>query len=259
MPWVCAALDICRRNGEGRAPARGEERRAGIGDVGREEARRARVERVEPAGKLGSKDGKIGLGHHEEVGERGLARRLGKALDRRGAGHRIDQGDDPRQSQRVVEHRIGAERVKDRRRVGEPGGFDDDAAERLDVASLAPIDQAAQGPRQILPNRAAEAPAGQFDDAPVDKIDEVMVDRDLADLVDDDRGVGKRGGGERAAQQRRFAAAEKTGQHRHGHGLGFGHRVLNYRGDYRGPGVPAADRSTPAPARQAPPSKPCAI
>ena len=46
--------------------------------------------------------------------------------------------------------------------------------------------------REILAHRAAQAAARQFEHLALDEIDEVMVDRDLADLVDDDGGVGKR-------------------------------------------------------------------
>ena len=62
-------------------------------------------------------------------------------------------------------------------------------------------------------------------EAILDEIDEVMVDRNLADLVDDDGGVGERRRGQSPAQQRGFAAAEKTGQHRRRQGLRFGHAL----------------------------------
>ncbi len=57
--------------------------------------------------------------------------------------------------------------------------------------------------RQILAHRAAQAAAGQLQDLAFDEIDEVVVDRDLADLVDDDGGVGKR----RVGQARGAAAS----------------------------------------------------
>ena len=57
--------------------------------------------------------------------------------------YRIDQGDDPGQMQAMVEHRVGAEGVEDRRRIGETGGFDDDPAELPDLAGLAPVEQTA--------------------------------------------------------------------------------------------------------------------
>ena len=139
--------------------------------------------------------------------------------------HRVDQGDDAREAQALVEHRVGAEREQDRRRVGETGGFDDDAAKPPDLAGVAPLDEAAQRPRQVLAHGAAQATARQFEHLALDEIDQVMVDRDLADLVDDDGGVGKRRASQRAAQQRRFAAAEKAGQQGGRQGLRFGHAI----------------------------------
>src|SRR5581483_8826871 len=82
---------------------------------------------------------------------------------RAGAGHRIDQGDDPRERQARIEHRVGPEGVEDRRRVGEAAGLDDDAAERPHRAGVAPVDEVAQGAREVLAHRAAEAAAGQFE------------------------------------------------------------------------------------------------
>ena len=84
---------------------------------------------------------------------------------------------------------------------------------RISPASRRSI-RLAQRLGQILAHGAAQAAARQFQDLAFDEIDEVMVDRDLADLVDHDRGVGKCRVAQRAAQQRRFAAAEKSGQQR---------------------------------------------
>jgi hypothetical protein len=93
----------------------------------------------------------------------------------------------------VIEHRIGAERVEDRGRVGEPGRLDDDPEKPPDLAGIAPLDQAAEGPRQVFPHGAAETAARQFEHIPFDKVDKVMIDRDLADLVDDHRSVSEFG------------------------------------------------------------------
>ena len=82
---------------------------------------------------------------------------------------------------------------------------------------IAPLDQAAQGPRQILAHRAAQAAARQFQHVAFDEIEQIMIDRDLADLVDHHCGIAERRIDQPAAQQRRFAAAEKAGQQRHRH------------------------------------------
>ena len=140
---------------------------------------------------LRAKRGQIRLGDHQNIGERGLPRRLGKTVEALRAIDGVDQRDDARQMQGMIEHRVGAEREQDRRRVGKASGFDDDPPKPPDLACLAPVKQGAQGARKILTDGAAQATARQFEHAPLDEIDEVVVDRDLADLVDDDGGVGE--------------------------------------------------------------------
>ena len=152
-----------------------------------------------------------------------MSSRLGKAIEALCAVHRIDQGDDPREMQTVIEHRIGTQSEQDRGRVGEAGGFDRDPAKPPDLAGSAPFEEAAQSARQVFADGAAQTAARQFEHAALDKVDEVMIDCDLADLIDDDSGIGERRRGERAAQQRRLAAAEKAGEHRRRQCLRFGH------------------------------------
>ncbi len=61
--------------------------------------------------------------------------------------------------QAVVEHRIGAEREQDRRRVGKPCRFDHDPAKTPDLAGFAPLQKAAQGHCEIFANSTTKAPA----------------------------------------------------------------------------------------------------
>ena len=197
-----------------------------------EDALGARVERVEACGKGRSEGGEIGLRDDKRVGDRDLACGFSEAVERRGALDRVNQGYDPAQAQPLIEHRVGAESKKDRRRIGETARLDRDAAERPKPPGVTPLDQVAQALRKILPHHAAEAATRQLEDAALDKIHEKVVDRDRADLVDNDRRIGKRGGGKRAAQQRRLAAAEKSGQQRH--------RQIVDSGDARHPGLAVA-------------------
>jgi hypothetical protein len=173
------------------------------------------IERGEARGERIVEWREVGLRDHQGVGDCRLPRRFGKAVEGRETGNRIDQGHHPAEPQAVVEHRVGAEREEYGSRVGEPAGFDDDPAEPSDLARVTPLDEAAQGLRQILAHRAAQAPARQLQHAAFDKIHQIVVDRDFADLVNDDGGVGEFRRGQGPAQQRRFAAAEKAGQHRH--------------------------------------------
>src|SRR5204862_27063 len=59
--------------------------------------------------------------------------------------------------------------------------------------------------------RAAHAPAGQDDRALVDPAHEVVVDRDLAELVDEHRGLPHVRVREQRRDQRRLAAPEEAG------------------------------------------------
>ena len=186
---------------------------------------------VEPADEIGAERGEIGLGDHQHVGEGGLPPGFGEAVECRGAVHRVDECHDPGEAQTVVEHRVGAEREQDRRRVGETRRLDDDPAETPDLAGIAAIKKAAQRLRQVFADGAAQTTARQLDHAALDEIDEVMIDRDLADLVDDDGGVGEFGRDQRSAQQRRLAAAEKAGQQGRRQDLRFGHAINHSMAD----------------------------
>ena len=105
--------------------------------------------------------------------------------------HRVDEGDDRSEAQTVIEHRIRTEREEDRGRVGEPGRLDHDPAKPPNFAGIAPLEQAAQGSRQILAHGAAQTTPRQLDHTALNKVDEVMIDRNLADFVDDDGGIGE--------------------------------------------------------------------
>jgi hypothetical protein len=71
----------------------------------------------------------------------------------------------------VIEHWIGAEGEQDRRRVGKAGRLDDDAAKPPDLSGITPLDETAQGPRQILAHGAAQATARQLEHIALDKVD----------------------------------------------------------------------------------------
>ena len=71
----------------------------------------------------------------------------------------------------MIEHRVGAEREQDWRRVGKTGCFDDDPAKPPDLAGITPLYEAPQGPRQVLAYGAAQATARQFEHIAFDKVD----------------------------------------------------------------------------------------
>src|SRR5205814_944713 len=130
---------------------------SGVIGFGAEDALGARVECAEAFGKGRSEGGEIGLGDDKRIGDRDLACGFSEAVERRGALDRVYQGYDPTKAQPLIEHRVGAEGKKDRRRIGETARLDRDAAEGPKLAGVTPLDQVAQALRKILPHHAAEA------------------------------------------------------------------------------------------------------
>ena len=112
-------------------------------------------------------------------------------VERGGAVDRIDHRDDAVEP--VAHHQIGMRHrgLQHRRRIGEAGGLQDHAAEawrgrcRDRAAGVQRVDQ-------IAAQRAAQAAALQQHHVVVDRLDQQMVEADLAELVDDDGGVGER-------------------------------------------------------------------
>ena len=76
---------------------------------------------------------------------------------------------------------VDEERLRHRRRIGEPGRLDDDRVE-LALAPHQPVDDA----HQVAAHGAADAAVVHFEHFLVGADDEVVVDADLAEFVDDD-------------------------------------------------------------------------
>ena len=115
----------------------------------------------------------------------------------------------------MVRHeRVGEERVHDRRRVGDSGRLDDDAPEGGDLARVRAVEQVAQLVGQVAAQRAADAAAREQHRPLVDAAQEVMVEADLAELVDDHRRLGELGPAQQLRDERRLAAPEEAGDER---------------------------------------------
>jgi len=83
-------------------------------------------------------------------------------------------------------------------------------ARRKLMASIVEVaQQVFQGADEVAAQRAAQAAALQHHHIVVDRFDEQMVKPDLAELVDDDDGVGERRVLQQAIEQRRLAGARK--------------------------------------------------
>ena len=118
--------------------------------------------------------------------------------------HRVELG-------LLADRIVDEEGLRHRRRVGEPGGLDDDRVE-LALAPHQPVDDA----DEVAAHGAADAPVVHLEHFLVRPDDEVVVDADLAELVDDHGIFLPVRLRQDAVQQRRLAGTEIAGQHRDG-------------------------------------------
>ena len=122
--------------------------------------------------------------------------------------HRIEPG--------VLLHvLVDEECLRHRRRIGEPGGLDDDGVE----LALAPH-QAVDDAHEVAAHRAADAAIVHLEDFFVGADDQIVVDADFAEFVDDDGIFLAVRFGQDAVEQRRLAGPQIAGQHRDGNLLG---------------------------------------
>ena len=103
------------------------------------------------------------------------------------------------------------ERLHQRLRQREAGGFDDDV---LDAVAR---QNGVERRHEFVGDRAAQAAVGQFDDillragVVAAAFEDFAVDADIAELVDDDGEAAALRVGDDVADQRRLAGAEKAG------------------------------------------------
>ena len=91
----------------------------------------------------------------------------------------------------MAKDRLRQQCIGDRRRVGQSGGFDDDAAEMRDLAARPPRQQIAQRLLQIAAHRAAQAAVFKQQRAFRHALQQMMVEPDLAEFVDQHGDVGQ--------------------------------------------------------------------
>src|SRR5262245_7421780 len=159
----------------------------------------------------------VGFVDEDHVGERDLILGLGRVLEPIlqpfGVGHRHD-GIELGLAADILVHE---ERLRHRRRIGEPGGLDDDGVE-LTLPPHQPVDDA----HEVATHGAADAAVVHLEHLLVGAHHEVVVDSDLPELVDDHGVLLAVLLGQDAVEQRRLAGAEIAGQH--GDGDLVGHR-----------------------------------
>ena len=156
----------------------------------------------------------------DHVGEGDLVLGLGRVAQPRreplGVGdrhHRVE----PRRSPHVI---VDEEGLRDRRRIGEACGLDDDRVEPA-LALHQPLDDT----DQVAAHGAADAAVVHLEHFLVGADDEVVVDADLAEFVDDDGVFPPVRLAQDAIEQRRLAGAEIAGEHGDGNffGASLGH------------------------------------
>ena len=103
------------------------------------------------------------------------------------------------------------QRMQDRCRISEAAGLDHDALERRHRAGSAARGEIAKGQHQVAAHIAAQAAVRELDKTLVAAFDQLVIKPYRAEFVDDDRGARHRGIAQQASQQRRLAAAQKTG------------------------------------------------
>jgi thioredoxin reductase len=187
----------------------------------------ARVDRPDERRHLGEaglalrRPDEVELGDEDPVRERHLLRALRMPLQPPPALHRVEQGDDAGEpivsgdgvvAQPEGRHRAGDELVDDGRHVGEPRRLDDDAGKRQAAGLARRLVQLGDAGADVAAGRAAEAAGARHRDLRRSRGDEVVVDRDVTELVDDEAAVRERGRGEELREQRRLPGAEEAGE-----------------------------------------------
>ena len=171
----------------------------------------------------------IGLVEQDDVGEADLLLRLRAVLEAAEQMLGVGDGDDRVELGLGLDVVVHEERLRHRRRIGEAGGLDQDAVE-----AARPLHQPLDDADEVAAHGAADAAVVHLEDFLVGLDDEVVVDADLAELVDDDRVLLAVVLGEDAVEERRLAGAEVAGEHGDGD-LGVGHGKL--RGRFKAAGM----------------------
>src|SRR5215218_3501621 len=157
----------------------------------------------------------VRLGHDDLVGRRDLLERLRVAVQVQVSVDRVDRSEYQVHREVVLQDGIGEDRVEDGGGIRQAGRLDDDAIQPRYLALLVHVEESQEGSDEILPGGAAYAAAREQNRALVDPAQEVVVQTNLAELVDENGSVGHRRLREHPPQERRLAAAEEAGHDRH--------------------------------------------
>ena len=195
----CGAEQTCR---PGTAMSGAQRRRSGVEPGKAVEQRRRGSSR------------KVKLCKHDGVCNCDLLLRDSFAFECTVTHHGIDRRHHATQHQPTGNVRVRHQCLEDRRRVRESARFDHDAIKPRAPPLVAPPQQILQCLRQVGADFAAQAASGERNDAILARFDQLMIDSDLAELVDDDGGAREFRLTQQMTKYSTLAAAEKAGDHR---------------------------------------------
>src|SRR5207253_1743199 len=92
--------------------------------------------------------------------------------------------------------------------------LDHDAIELGKLAAIAAAEHVRERLGEIVADLAAQASGLQLDETVVARLNELVIEPDLAEFIDEDGGARELGPAQQMTQQGRLAAAEKAGQDR---------------------------------------------
>ncbi len=196
------------QGGEAHRDAAAGEQRSGR-DIARGEQSGTRIERGKPLEQNIGRLGDVGLAQQQRVGERRLAAGFRMAIERRLTVQRINERDDAVDDVMLSDVGIGHQCMQDRGRIGQARRLDQHPVIR-DLAGLASALQIEQRGHEVTAHRAAQAAGGQRQQGLVAAGDQFVIQADLAEFVDDDRGAREGRVAQDAPDQRGLATAEKA-------------------------------------------------
>jgi hypothetical protein len=167
---------------------------------------------------------KIRLGEHNKVRKRHLLHAsevpLHRFFDR---GH-VDCADDAGQLKASCHNMIAVpgrwnptrcDLIDDRRGIGEPGRLDDHTLERRDGVAFQSVVEFEQRRSDVAGGGAAKATRRCHHQFAIVHVNEVVIDRDIAELVDDHGAIRKCIAPQQLIEQSGFPSAQKARQYRH--------------------------------------------
>ncbi len=161
--------------------------------------------------------GEIRFGENDAVGERRLAARLVIAHKSLGAEHGIESRGQGCQPIAAEAQGIAHQGLQNGSGIGKARGLDDHTGIGRQFPDFAPVEQRAQRPHKIATGGTAEAATLEQDRILLHRrLDQQMVEADLAELVDHDSRAGEFAIPEQGADQGRLATAEKAGEYGNG-------------------------------------------